>query len=334
LNIKSLIPALAVQQARNVGSNKDISIIIAHRGPEMGLWATIHSCDMELRDSGFTYEFIVVVNGEERLSDDMKRLEDNLDKVHKLADFVHVVQPMSPPSARQLGTASAKGKYLFFFDNHCLVGRNYFHRAIASMEKHGIEMLHSTTRFWEGDGDYFEYRLTLKRDFWVEGPYKTPQSTDEPYRCAMAGHGGFVVTRTLWDELNGYWEGFTGYGGEEPYWDLKCWLLGKSVWIDPKLIHYHWAGKRSYSRHLTNDYFTNMLMCANIIGGEQWLFNVYKSFAKYTRLATREEKPEPLFTLLQRAAELSHSRAQWVRSKQVISLDELLPWFDANNIRQ
>jgi hypothetical protein len=53
---------------------KDFSIIIAHRGNTLGLWATIHSCEVELAGSDFDYEYIVVTNGEESKYDELDLL--------------------------------------------------------------------------------------------------------------------------------------------------------------------------------------------------------------------------------------------------------------------
>lgn len=313
---------------------KDISIVIAHRGPAMGLWATIHSCIADLSDSDLDYEFIVVVNGEDKLSYELEKQQHFLGKdADRLRVMVHVKEPLSPPTARQMATEHAQGDYLFFFDNHCLVSKNYFVRAIASMNKYNMDLLHSTTCFWHGEGYHYEYQLSLKRDFWTRRPFMDAQS-EEPYRIAMAGHGGFVVRRKVWEEVGGYWQGFVGYGGEESYFDLKMALLGKENWIDPALVHYHFAGERGYTRHFTDDYFRNMMMAANIIGGEEWLHTVYNSFKRFTRLTNKDGSPlTPLFDLLKDAQRRSQSHADWLAERRVTTLDDVLKSFTDNNIR-
>jgi hypothetical protein len=327
----TLIPQGHVDTAAK--PEKDISVVIAHRGEELGLWATIHSCEADLKDSGLTYEFIIVANGEEELSHDLKRVKHYAGFSGHLGDFVHVAEPLSPPTARQIGTESATGRFLCFFDNHCLVQHGYFRRAVDMMEKHGIDSLHSTTLFFAGETPYYEYRLKLSSDFWAHQPYTEPLHATEPYRIAMAGHGGFIVRRSVWQEVGGYWQGFEGYGGEESYFDLKLWLLGKENWIDPQLIHYHWSGVRKYQRHFSDDFFRNMLMCANIIGGEDWANKVFKSFLKYTRLKPTTGENKPMFDLLLEAQEKSAAHAQWMAQHRTRSLDELLAHFAQNNIR-
>lgn len=328
MQMPSLIPSAALQT-----KPVDISIVIAHRGPEIGLWMTIESCIMDLADSGLTYEFRICANGIEEISEDLKRIKHYTDKAGYLGEFLHAVEPLSPPAARQVVTEHANGKYLFFFDNHCMPTRGYFRRGVDVMDAYGIDFLHSTTRFFAGEGTNYEYKLSLRRDFWTLEPYREPVNTHQPYRIAVAGHGGFAVRTSAWKEAGGYWEGFEGYGGEETYTDLKFWLLGKQVWIDPKMIHMHWAGKREYTRHFTDSYYLNMFMSANLIGGEQWLSKVFNSAAQCTRFVNKEKPCTPLYDLLVQATNKSKEHAKWIAERRTKTLDELLQWFEANKIR-
>jgi hypothetical protein len=311
----------------------DISIIIAHRGPEMGLWMTIESCIMDLEGTGLSYEFRICANGIDKLSEDMKRIKHFTEKTGHMGEFVQVVQPTAPPSARQMLTEHANGRYLFFFDNHCLPQPGYFKRGVDVMDAYHIDFLHSTTRFFAGEGTNYEYKLSLKRDFWTLEPYREPAS-EHPYRIAVAGHGGFAVRTSAWREVGGYWEGFEGYGGEETYTDLKFWLLGKEVWIDPRFIHYHWAGERIYKRHFTDDFFKNMYMAANCIGGDEWLAKVFSSTTRCARFIPAGIKPTPIYELMLTAQKRSRDHAKWIADRRKKTLDELLIWFDGNGIRR
>src|SRR5207248_815115 len=110
---------------------------------------------------------------------------------------------------------------------------------------------------------------------------------------------------------------FEGYGGEEMYFDLKMWLLGKKNWIDPKLIHYHFNGTRGYKRHYTSDYYRNMMMCAFVIGGEKWMHTVYDGFLQEPKF-----RDVNLFDCLMAAQERGTGHAQWMSGKRQKSLDE------------
>lgn len=332
-----MIPTLVPQHssAKSERPERDISIVIPHRGPEIGLWLTVNSCHIELETSGLTYEFIIVHNGEKsdiKTGHDLKRIKDYLGKTGCLADFIHVEEPLSPPSARQLGAEAANGDYLFFFDNHCMVTHGFFNRAIETMKNTGADLLHCVTRLFQGGDDFFEYRLSLSKDFWSAGPYPDPQYS-HPYRIAIGGHGAFAIKRRTFEEVGGYWQGFVGYGGEESYLDLKLWLLGKTVWIDPGLLHYHWGGARTYDRHFTDDFFRNMMMCANIIGGQEWMDKVYKSFEQFTRFVKPGETPTPMFDLYADAMNKSAQYASQFAERRKQSLNSLLLWFDQQGIR-
>ena len=298
----------------------------------MGLWMTIESCIVDLSSvNNLTYEFRICTNGEEKLEDDEVRIKHFLGKAGCCGEYTHSVQAMSPPAARQMLTENANGRFLFFFDDHCMVVPGYFRRALESMAG-GIDYLHSTTRFFAGEGTDYSYHLSLKRDFWTEKPYHEPQDADRPYRIATAGHGGFAVTAKAWREIGGYYQGFEGYGGEETSTDLKAWRMGKEVWIDPKMVHLHWSGKRGYDRHFTDGYYFNMFSAAYIVGGERWLHTVFKSASGSTRFINKSGPQISLLDLLQRAQRTASNYANWVNLRSTRTLDQVLEYFALHNI--
>lgn len=306
----------------------DFTIIIPHRGSGLGLWATIHSCEVELQDSKHDYNYVIVSNGEELGGDDRQNLF-YLEKTGRLLKHIHEPEGLTPPAARARGVEAANGRFLFFFDNHCLVGKNYFDRAVLDMDYKNMDMLHSTTCFYTGEGYHYHYRLKLEYNFWAEGN-KLPYDELRPYKLAAGGHGGFVVRRTMWDDIGGYGpEGlFIGYGGEEMVFDLKAWLYGKSNWIDPRVVHYHYTGTRGYDRHWTDDYYTNLLVCANVIGGEKWMYKLVDSLTNKTHIRLRPEKT--VYEMMETAYQRSAQYAAEVASKRRCTLDELLEEFRRN----
>jgi predicted glycosyltransferase involved in capsule biosynthesis len=308
---------------------KDFNIVIAHRGPTLGLWATIQSCEIELARTNATYSYLIVSNGD-KIDRDFEIMMDFLNKTGKLGYMHHTDDVMSPPSARQLAAEHADGEILFFFDNHCLVAQDYFKRSLADYAHFGdrMDMLHSVTTFYAGDNLHYHYKLSLQKNFWASSSV-VPQDNLRPYRIAAGGHGGFSVRRKVWEELGGYWNGFVGYGGEEIYFDLKAALFGKKNWIDPQVIHHHYAGVRGYARHYTDEYFRNMMMCANIIGGEEWMYKVYKNFStNYIKLPTGQN----MYDLLMEATEKSAAHAASIASVRHRTLDEQLILFREQNV--
>lgn len=317
---------------------RDFDIVIAHRGDAMGLWLTIHSCEIELANSKYDYRYLICANGEENskhrcgsdygsVNVDLARILDFVKKSGKMG-FVEVLQEsIAPPTARQIATEHSDAKYLFFFDNHCMVNKGYFDRALYSFEKYGMDLLHSTTIFFAGEVAAYEYKLKLESNFWAESA-NFAKDEYRPYRIAAGGHGGFAVKQDVWREVGGYWKGFKGYGGEEMYFDLKMAMLDKTNYLDPLMVHYHYAGQRGYTRHFTSDFYKNMMMCANLIGGNKWLDKVYESFStKYP-----QPKEKPLFETYMEAESGSRQHSLEIAAMQKRTLDEQLKFFRDNDI--
>lgn len=308
----------------------DLTIVIPHRGNPLGLWSTIHSCFQDLEASKIDADFVIVTNGEKLSPEEGKGLGALIEK-KVVKTHLHFDEPLTPPVARQRGAAVADSKYLAFFDNHCIVARQYFERALLDLETYGMDMLHSTTLFYANNTPNYEYRLRLDYNFWGEAACQ-PFSY-KPYKIAVGGHGGFLVKKSVWDEVGGYGpdELFNGYGGEELLFDLKMWRYGKTNFIDPKLIHYHYTGERGYPRHYTDDYYTNMLVSAHVIGGEKWLYRVADSFINKPHIRIRPKME--MFDIIQAAYNRSKQYAAEVAAKSKYTLDELLVWFRENQVR-
>jgi hypothetical protein len=192
-------------------------------------------------------------------------------------------------------------------------------------------VLHSTTCYYASDQKLYHYPLGLEKNFWADEMADAPAQSMEPYKVAMGGHGGFVVRRSAWEEVGGYGPimMFIGWAGEEPYFDLKAWMFGKTVWLDPQLVHYHYADVRPYSRHHSDDYYRNLMLAAHLIGGVEWLNKVYESFCLDKR---REDPTVPMFDLFKYAHDRGTSHHKWIVDRQLFSLDELLDYFKEHNI--
>lgn len=265
-----------------------IDIVIAHRGPEMGLWMTLASCTQELEnqrvwDSRTDWHFYVTHNGDEKIDWPTENIVTYMGDTGRLT-YHHVPDAMSPPSARNLGAKEGNGEVIFFLDNHCIVQPGFFDQALHTMNRYNADAVHSVTKFWPGAKPRYHYRFTLERNFWAYQVDETDHCL--PYMIGGGAHGAFAVRRSVWEELGGYWNGFKGYGGEEMYWELLMGLTDKKNYLDPDMIHWHHPGARPYPRETSLDFLTNMMSCANIIGGEKWLNRVSNGLSLIESRAT------------------------------------------------
>lgn len=269
-------------------------IVIAHRGPEMGLWMTLASCEQELKRlrtekpafyKNLDYRYYVCHNGDEKIDSATLLMIDHFKNTGRWGEMWISTDPLAPPTARNSAAALGIGEFVFFLDNHVMVEPGYFDSALDTFEKGKADAVHSVTKFWPGDLARFHYRFTLETNFWAYQVDRAKQQT--AYRIAGAAHGGYAVRRSVWKELGGYWDGFTGYGGEEMYWELLMGLTDKRNFINPAMSHWHHPGNRVYERDKSMDFIKNMLMCAHIIGGEKWLTRVCSGFK-----VKESQKPE------------------------------------------
>lgn len=307
-----------------------LSIIIPHRGNPLGLWATVTSCRIDLEGSGFDYDFIIVSNGE-KLTADAGNVVQHLKNENRLGHHKHFSESLTAQAAREVGANLSDKKRLFFLDNHCIVEPGYFKRAMEAMDHYGIRMMHSTTVYYPGFPKQYHYHLTLEKNFWGYAG-NVPECSYKPYKVAAAGHGGFVIDRELFLEVGGYGppELFTGYAGEELTFDLKLWRLGHTVWLDPKLVHHHFAGDRGYARHNTDDFYTNMMVSAKVIGGQDWIDKLFLNFV--TKPTPRFGPKKPWFELYMDADIKAAQYAVELDSASKFSLDELLQKFRREQI--
>lgn len=315
----------------------DIDIVIAHAGPELGLWATISSCEQALQRKkmqNVDYKYYIVSNGVEVEGDERLALNLNLEFLEKLGRFGGVYDSevrLAPPSARNIGASLGDGRNIFFLDNHCIVDRHFFGDGLSGLDEKALGVIHGATKYWAGGDVYFHYRFTLEKNFWAY-QLNEPHDPSLIYQIAAGGHGAFGISRSLWSQVGGYWDGFAGYGGEETYFDLKLAMLDVPNYLNPIMSHWHHGGKRPYLRDTSMDFVRNMMMSANIIGGQRWLERVTNSF-----FLEENRKKEPNFNinaLSAQAFEKSEAHRVWFDGVKKRSLNEQLTKFCREGIAQ
>jgi len=219
-----------------------ISVCIPSRGPALGLWATIASCE----DAGLT-DIHVVVSGES--SEPHRVMQDyGIDIVYG--------HELNAPAARNLAASRASGDYLLFLDDHVIIPPGL----PASILELVVPVWHCAYKPSVGNCmTYYHFFGTVSD---VEGDYSKQPCFPWPYRCASAPSGIMAVQRDVWHDLGGYWDSYVGFGGEEASFDLYAWSRGHGVWIDPRVVVHHFsarADQRGYDKTINHDNYAMAL---------------------------------------------------------------------------
>ena len=333
-----------------------IDIVVPHRDDELvslpaiydkplsgGLMMTLTSCERLLAGSRFDYRYYIVSNGNPATGEKVEAFTRAIDYAKSTGHLGKVLYEdtlVSPPTARNIGAAAGTGDLIFFFDNHCLVQEGLFSGAIQTFEATSADSVHVASQGagMEGETGY-HYTLSLEQNFWGKmSPFSFGQS---PYRIAVGLHGAFAVKRAVWNEVDGYWDGFSGYGGEECYFDLKLAMLDKTNWMVPRAVHWHnFGNKRGYKRD-GSQIVANMLASANIIGGGAWAEKVANSYYRagikqnvksgYGHEGMSQSK-QWYRDVLEAAVSRSEARRLWLDTRKQRTLDEQLEKFRVDGV--
>lgn len=234
-------------------SQPKISVCIPSRGHVIGLWATIHACACVFPP---LTEYVVVVNGKEMNEPYQLLQKHGGGRVRFVSDSE---EPLPPPIARNLAADAAAGDYLFFLDDHCIPAQG-FPGLLLSHLRQGKPIVHSSYATHLEGPRYYHFLLDPRCP--VKGDYSRIPADSKAYRVAAAPSGGFAVVKEVWKALDGmdwFWKGF---GGEEPYFDLKAWLVGYEVWLEPNALYYHFSCRpqtRGYDKTFNEENFKEAL---------------------------------------------------------------------------
>jgi hypothetical protein len=337
-----------------------IDVVVPHRGDELvtvpgfdgpvcgGLVMTVSSCEQVLAGSRYDYKYFIVSNDnpdEGPQKEAFDRAVEYIKNTGHLGKVLYENTLVSPPTARNVGAAAGSGDLIFFFDNHCYVNDGFFDRAVETFETRGADSLHGVTKFLDNQGGrWLHYTLSLEDRFIGNYTNIPPNDDLQPYRIAVSGHGAFAIKRSVWKEVDGYWDGFVGYGGEEYYLDLKLAMMDMSNFLDPRMSHLH-QGLRLRDCKRSPDqlsayvakYVQNLIASANIIGGTKWAEQTANSFLRngIKGLLAEEArtKSKPWFNeQLQTAIERSEPRRIWFDAKKQRTLEQQLYKFGYDGV--
>jgi len=234
-------------------------------------------------------------------------------------------------SARNKGAELARGKYLFFSDAHMAYRPGFFKHGLKSVDESG-GIVHGGIG-WMGaypphdSGVGCQYTIKLGEEWKGTWNNYRPWNDDWFYIPAQ-GHCSVLVNRKQFLDFGGYPDIHRAYGGGEFYTNMKWWMFGSSVAVDPRCVGYHLASGRGYSwSH--DDYIHNVFNCSYALGCDDWLERTYINYLKNCR-------KEVLDRMMEEAkVEMADDR-KYIESRRVKTFNELLvekPW-DQKNIER
>src|SRR3990167_1151984 len=137
-------------------------------------------------------------------------------------------------SARNKGAEIAQGKYLFFSDAHMAYKPGFFKSILKTVDESG-GLVHGVIQ-WMGasasprTGGY-QYTIKLGEEW--KGTLAPYRVADTWFYISSQGHCSVAVRRDHFFKLGGYPKFHRTYGGGEFYLNMKAWMLGSSVAVDP-----------------------------------------------------------------------------------------------------
>lgn len=255
-----------------------ISLIIPSRGESSALWATIVSAKEAFgpAPAGDRYEIIVVLDEPDGKYPGVASL------MHQL-DFCKVVfaNTNGPVGARNRGAQEARGDFLIFADAHCIFPQDFFLTLLEAFSvNREFASVTAGTRFL--DRTTYGCRIGWDDILWGSDLY-FPSDENEIFPIASPGHGVFAIRADVFRAVGGYWKELRGWGGEEVQLNLKLWMCGYQIAMNPRTFHWHYSqpgARRGFEAWAERDFVRNFLLVAAAYGGKQQVLSSYAAFVQ------------------------------------------------------
>lgn len=262
-----------------------LSIIIPARNEFPNIVHTTYSIINCLEADGFSYkdfEIIIVNNCSTDNKYPQRATGGTTDYlITRGAYYNRIIKVLYDPiagnhSARNKGAEIAKGEYVFFSDAHMSYAPHFFSYMLkACQESKGLT--HGAVA-WLGayppTPKSLGYGYSLKLGEEIKGTWNNYKIADSWFYVPAQGHWGVMANRKQFLEFGGYPKIHRTYGGGEFYTDIKWWLFGSCVVVEPRAIGYHLASGRGYSYH-HNDYIHNVFNIGFSLNMYDWTERFY-----------------------------------------------------------
>jgi glycosyltransferase involved in cell wall biosynthesis len=227
-----------------------LSIVLAVRNEMPTLLGTLYSFyeDLLWLRPGDEFEFVVVDNcGTDSTA---AILRDRMRRWVKTG-LLRVLEFNERPGnvvARNFGAVAALGDVVIFGDGHLSIAEGLTRHLYEGAKQGGV--WHPGFQMWGDTNDIraYGYEPKLAEKFWGNisgrvpaGVKKDGKRPTEPYLIPMASHCCLAVNRSEFLDLQGYGDRLRVYGGGEPLLDMKYWVCGSTVHMEPRALVRHCA---------------------------------------------------------------------------------------------
>ena len=232
-------------------------------------------------------------------------------------------------SARNKGIMVARGKYIFLSDGHMSYKYGYHKRMMRAIDETG-GLVHGTIgwlgTYPVGEHTSMGYQYTIKLGEEIKGTWNKRRLADDYFYIPAQGHCCLGFKREQFIEFDGYPKWHRCYGGGEFYLDMKWWMFGSRVSVDPQAVGYHLCAPRGYSYH-HDDYIHNVLLIGHSLGMDDWVERAYINWCKKCNLDVMKK-------LWDEAKEEAQEDREFIAKKSVMTFNEVLverPWDKLND---
>ncbi len=330
----------------------DVSVVIPalHEYPQ--LIHTIFSIQNEFSDLNYSYEIIVVENGEE---DEYTPQFLKYFRIPLAQGWLKYFFEPTPcgPAARMAGARKAEGKYIVFCDAHVEFGKNTIPLLIETMEHKDAGMVCGSTikthcRDRDKNKGSIPHHVGSHYELFVgggpklyshfHGGYRKPGATEEPFLIAGGPLAYVVFNREEFLKLRGYHPACRFYPHPEGYLPLKYWMFDRECWAHPMAYHFHsnypkGGMKTGYKtieglsidikgdpyRLVGGDHLIrNAMLTAYTLGGESWIQRIHDHWSKKVR------SMYVLNGIRDNAILVAQEEREWILDNAHRTLDEVL----------
>src|SRR3990167_7773321 len=318
-----------------------LSVVIPARNEHPNLPHTIYSILHCWEADGFDYKDIEIIVVDNCSDDQYKAWPKPGDKgtssylMPRGGFWNRMIRVVYAPiagnhAARNKGAEIARGEYLFFSDAHVAYKPGFFKSILRSVDESG-GIVHGTL---QNMGDYPPvsssggYGYTIKLGEEIKGTWQNYKISDTWFYVPAQGHWAVCVKKKQFLDFGGYPKVHRTYGGGEFYLNMKWWMFGSTVAVDPQAIGYHLASARGYNYH-HDDYIENVLGISYALGMDDWRERAYLNWMRRVNKTTMEK-------IYERSAKEHEPDRKFIEKRRVKTFNELLverPWKSLNEKR-